>query len=327
VNEIELFLAAVRWAKAKTSCPEAARKVLGSTLGLFRFRLFSAEEFVEFVCPLGILSSSEVCAIFRCIEGSGNMPHGFSMEAKVRNKQSYKDKDDSKSINSDQNINAEKYSNENEFKKYPSPEIPNEIIDVGHTSCSDDSFEEILYYEIPIAKPGQIASLPYIVFQLQSTGLSSLQPANKILNLALKFSTNINAFLEGVVIRPDRNSVIKNYEENLNVIVKDHKGSTQANESFNRQVISRQLYQIFFKPPCKVVANKVYSIIVQNNIREDLILCDNIKKGSVWNGTLKLKVERDIKSQLQYIYFSEKYSLDHNFPIPNKSRLGKLKLW
>jgi hypothetical protein len=319
ITELKLFSESVRWAQARADSPSAARKELGTALGLLRFRSLSAKEFGEYVCVVGLLTPAEESAIFRCITGSGNMPPGFSSESKPRSKHVLQKAYPTNTTTSRVNLYPLNRNNSN-MSSLSLPQIPNRNIDSDQrTISSEDSFEEPEYYEVPMQNSGQVTDLSSSVFQLPSTGHVSVQSANAMSYTPLQFSTNFNAILEGIVIKADRSSTVGTYDESLNVVVKGHLGTKKANISFNSQVTSGQLYKIDFKPPCTTKAGKLYSITLQYNNLKDLYLCGNIVPGSIVNGSLEVKIERDVKTQIQTIYFSEQSNLDRKVPTPKKS--------
>ncbi|KAF4520086.1 hypothetical protein B566_EDAN014191 [Ephemera danica] len=63
VTELELFRACASWAEAR----KHPRQALGSTLGLIRFHLLTAQQFAKHVKPTKLLSAAEESDILSCL--------------------------------------------------------------------------------------------------------------------------------------------------------------------------------------------------------------------------------------------------------------------
>jgi hypothetical protein len=87
-SELDLFSACLRWAQnpiQKTESSLSIVETLGPALHLIRFRTMTQQEFQSTVVPSKILTDNDASIIFRCIEtGTGDMPEGFSNNAKTR---------------------------------------------------------------------------------------------------------------------------------------------------------------------------------------------------------------------------------------------------
>ncbi|KAF4519780.1 hypothetical protein B566_EDAN009030 [Ephemera danica] len=85
VTELQLFQACVAWANTNVDEAENRRDALDLALRLIRFRLISAEDFAENVCPTGLLRAEDERDILRSlVTGKNLMPEGFSVSTSPR---------------------------------------------------------------------------------------------------------------------------------------------------------------------------------------------------------------------------------------------------